>query len=216
LIDLLSVIAVMAILMSIVIGAASNVKKRANISRARSELAALALALEAYKRHYGDYPETGTASQASVAITSRIGVTQAQALLFNALTGVYGPTNFSARLNGPLFVELSKFTLEVPLTDTTQQNLGTPTGSPPAKQAIANCFVDPWGNRYLYYYKRSRADTLWRAPAYILYSAGPDGKLGTSTTGNGALDNGLNPTTGLYSGSTQTLGFNADNIYANQ
>jgi hypothetical protein len=35
-------------------------KQRANIERARGELAALVTALENYKRHYGDYPWLGT------------------------------------------------------------------------------------------------------------------------------------------------------------
>ena len=82
-------------------------------------------------------------------------------------------------------------------------------GNPALKPAIATCFLDPWGNRYLYYYKAAPAAgrppaNAWRPSAYVLYSAGPDGQ-----------QTAPNATTGLYTGTTQTTGTNADNIYAN-
>lgn len=205
LVELLTVIAIMAILISFTFGMVRGVKQRAAISRARAELAALAQALEDYKRHYGDYPQTGAAQQATPAVSGTIGTTTAQALLFNALTGVYTPTNFSTRINGPMFVTVARFALERELTATT---FAIPTGTPPAKPLVANCFLDPWGNRYLYYYKSPLvpgrpATNTWRASAYVLYSAGPDGQQTPP-----------NPGTGLFTGTTQTTGTNADNIYA--
>ena len=88
-----------------------------------------------------------------------------------------------------------------------------PTGSPPAKPVVANSFVDPWGNRYLYFYKRPTAaaaagqaqPTTWLAGSFVLYSAGPDG-----------AHTAPNANTGLYTGTTQTTGTNADNIYADK
>ncbi len=80
-----------------------------------------------------------------------------------------------------------------------------PNGSPPAKQAVANSFLDPWGNRYLYYYKNTSTTTNWSVGAYVLYSAGPDGQQTPPNTN-----------TGLYSGTTQTTGTNADNLYADK
>ena len=185
-------------------------QQRAAIARAKSELAVLAQALEDYKRHYGDYPQTGAAAQANAAVTATIVATQAQALLFNALTGVYAPTNFTTRVNGPIFVDVSKFSLEAALNATT---FAIPTGAPPVKQPVANSFLDPWGHRYLYYYKRATAPLAngqpvtspWLAPAYVLYSAGPDGAQTPPPV-----------TTGLYAGTTQTSGTNADNIYADK
>jgi len=199
-------------------------QQRSAIARAKSQLALLAQALEDYKRYYGDYPQTGAAAQASAVPSATIGATQAQALLFNALTGVYGPTNFTARVNGPIFVDVQKFTLEVAFTPATLATFGVPTGSPPAKQPLPNAFLDPWGSRYIYYYKRATVTlpngqtptSPWAAPAYVLYSAGPDQKLGTSTTGTGTTDNGINVSTGLYTGTTQSSGYNADNIYADK
>ena len=200
------IIALMGFTVVGIIGA----QQRAAITRAKSELALLAQALEDYKRHYGDYPQTGAAAQASQTVTATIGATQAQALLFNAITGVYAPTNFTVRVNGPVFVDVSKFTLEVALNTAT---FAIPTGSPPVKQPVANSFLDPWGHRYLYYYKRATpppasgqpVTSPWLAPAYVLYSAGPDGAQTLPPV-----------TTGLYAGTTQTSGTNADNIYADK
>ncbi len=208
LIELLTVMAVITILVAIATGGIRGARERAAIGRAKSELALVAQALEDYKRHYGDYPETGSAGQATPVVTSTIGVAQAQSLLFNALTGVYGPTNFTTRLNGPVLLDVSKVTVEVALNNTT---FAVPVGSPPAKTAVANALLDPWGNRYLYYYKAAPAagrppTNTWRAPAYVLYSAGPDGLHTPPPTG-----------TGLFSGTTQTSGTgNADNLYADK
>ncbi len=211
LIELLLVTAIIITLAAFAVGGIIGAKERAAVARSKAELAMIAQALEDYKRHYGDYPQTGAAAQASQTITGTtvIGATQAQALLFNALTGVYGPANFSVRLNGPTVIDVSKFSLEAALTATT---FAVPTGSPPAKPLVANSFLDPWGRRYLYYYKRATpatpggaAPTLWQASGYVLYSAGPDG-----------AQTPPNVNTGLYTGTTQTTGTNADNLYADK
>ena len=239
LIELFSVMAIIAILMGIAVGTLRGAKQRAAIARTRSELALLVQALEDYKRHYGDYPQTGPSANNSQKVTlSSAGVSvgpglnTAQALLFNSLTGVYGPTGLlGGRINGPSFVDVSKFTLEVALVNAT---FGIPTGTPPAKPTVNNSFLDPWGNRYLYFYKRaSPAATssagsggvisggagisagagavsaapvqAWAAPAFVLYSTGPDGASTTLPAANG-----------IFTGTTQTTGDNADNIYADK
>ncbi len=208
LIELLTVMIVIAILGAITLGVVRGAKQRASAARARSELAAIATALERYKSHFGDYPQTGNAAQATPAVSGLITMSQAQALLLNALIGVYGPTNFSTRINGPLFLEVSKFKLEADLTANTAITFGQPQGTPPVKQAVANSLLDPWGNRYQYFYRAAPAPgqtaaNLWRAPAYVLYSVGPDGQHTAPATA-----------TGLYTGTAQTTGTNADNIYA--
>ena len=210
LIELLAVMAIILALTGLGVATISGAKQRAALARAKSELALLAQALEDYKRHYGDYPQTGAAAQASAAVTATIAATQAQALLFNALTGVYAPTNFTARVTGPVFVDVSKFTVEGTLNTAT---FAVPVGLPPTKVPVASSFLDPWGNRYLYYYKRATpppaggqpVTSTWLASAFVLYSAGPDG-----------AQTPPNVTTGLYTGTTQTSATNADNIYADK
>jgi hypothetical protein len=65
---------------------------------------------------------------------------------------------------------------------------------------FSNALLDPWGNRYLYYYIDLGAPNSWKQPSYILYSAGPDG-LATFPTvaGEAPPDSDIK---------------NADNIYA--
>jgi prepilin-type N-terminal cleavage/methylation domain-containing protein len=213
LIELLTVIAIIAILFALSFGLVRGSRQRAALARAKAELSSLSQALEAYKRHYGDYPQTGALAQAAAVIAGDIGATQAQTALFNALTGVFTPKQFTAatRLNGPIFVDLQKFSLEQTVNFRANATLvAIAAGSPPLKPVITTSFLDPWGNRYLYYYKISQpagiaAASQWRAPAFVLYSAGPDG-LQTPPT---AL-------TGLYNGTTQTTGTNADNLYADK
>src|SRR3954470_17794122 len=90
LIELLTVIALIAILVSISVGIVRGAKQRSATARAKAELALLAQALEDYKRRYGDYPEAGrsAANSQRVSGTSGPGLATAQAILFNALIGV--------------------------------------------------------------------------------------------------------------------------------
>ncbi len=206
LIELVAVMMVVGILMALSLGMVRAAKQRASLARARGELAGLTQALERYKAHYGDYPQTGSAAQATPVVTARVTTAQAQALFLNALIGVYGPTNFTARINGPVFVEVSKFKLEVDLIPADATTFGIAEGSPPIKRVQANCLLDPWGNRYMYYYKPAPAagrppTNTWRAPGYVLYSVGPDGAHVAP-----------NITTGLFATAPQTS--NMDNILA--
>ena len=207
LLELLTVVAILALLAAISFGIIRSTKQRANTARAKAELALLVQALEDYKRHYGDYPQTGPSAANSQRVTGTVGpgANTAQARLFNALIGVYGPSNFNTRLNGPVLVDITKLAVEVALNNAT---FAVAAGSPPAKQAVNNAFLDPWGNRYLYFYKVATAPgrpAVWTAPSFVLYSTGPDG---ASTT--------LPNPAGVFSGTTQTTGDNADNLYSDK
>lgn len=205
LLELLAVMAILVILSGFAFGLVRGANQRAKLARVRAELSHLAQALEEYKRYYGDYPQTGPSAGQShrVTGTSGPGQTTAQARLFNALVGVYGPANFTARLNGPILVQVSKLVTEVAVSPTT---FAVPTGTPPTKTPTGNAFLDPWGNRYMYFYRVAGSrPTTWTPPSYVLFSCGPDG---ASTAMPSAA--------GIYSGQLQTTGDNADNIYADK
>lgn len=200
LIELLTVIVIVALLAGIALGGVRGMKDRAASQRARIELATLANALEAYRRHYGDYPQTGGFAQAEVRVEDRVSISSVQARLFNALTGASGPGDLAAPMSGPLFLEIEKFQLE----DTTilaSSTWGVAVGSPPRKPAVANTLLDPWGRRYVYYYRSEQSPEAWKARSYVLYSTGPDGEHVSP-----------DPTTGLYLAGLKTAGVNADNV----
>lgn len=215
LIELLTGIAVIAILTTFAIGAVRGAKERANIARARGELAALATALEEFKRIYGDYPQTGEYQQAPatpVTLATGPNTTSAQAKLFNALTGVYGARGFTNtdRLNGPnllppQFADTARYVNGVLTAQFLVPVSNAP--NPPLKLEQNACLLDPWGRRYLYYYKNARSPNTWQAPGYVLYSAG------RIVAANGTQTPPINPATGLML-TTQTAEM-ADNIYAN-
>lgn len=131
LLELFTVMAVVALLATISLGVISSTKQRANMARAKAELALLVQALEGFKRHYGDYPQTGPSALNSQRVTGTVGAATAQAVLFNSLLGVYGPRVASGgRLNGPRLVDIQKFKLEVEPTTAQLANFGVPSGSP--------------------------------------------------------------------------------------
>jgi len=192
LVELLAVIAIIGILCAITFGIVKGVNERAAIGQAKSELSVLAQSLEAYKRQYGDYPWTGGAG--NVANATAASDTDSPGILFNAVTGTRGPTG-TALTNGKIFVDAARLTLQ----DSTTTPMST-----------KNAFLDPWGRRYLYYYKTADtygSPTKWtKNPSYILLSVGPsvksDGSAGITVSADGSY--------------TVDATYGPDNIYANQ
>jgi prepilin-type N-terminal cleavage/methylation domain-containing protein len=193
LIELLTVIAIIGILAAITLSVSKGVRTRALQSRTKAELAVISQALEAYKRQYGDYPQTGAKTDAKPDSSPDIGNitdTYSQTAVFNALAGKLGPK--LTALNGKAFLELSRFSLET-----------TALPNPTNTTAVDNALLDPWGRRYIYVYKSVSAPATWKADSYVLFSAGPDGAIKTSDpTPAGIVD---------YADAD-----NLDNIYANR
>ncbi|HWL14696.1 MAG TPA: type II secretion system protein GspG [Opitutus sp.] len=90
LIELLAVLAIVAILAAILIGAGRGAAEAGRRGRAKAELAAIAAALESYKRELGDYPRTASAAD-----------------MLQALLGRRSPTGATIRTN--LFLGLARF-----------------------------------------------------------------------------------------------------------
>jgi prepilin-type N-terminal cleavage/methylation domain-containing protein len=196
LIELLTVMAIIGILAGITFGVVKGVQERSAIGQAKSELAAIAQALESYKRQYGDYPQSGTgnALPASTSVSS----SDAQYVVFNALAGKLGPKG--ALIDGRAFVELGKLSLlsSAPLDQPSASGVG----------AVSNAFIDPWGRLYLYAYKANNlvaaGATAGNWSSYVLYSAGPEGNSGVT----------ISATTGAMT--VYNADQAADNIYANK
>ena len=211
LLELLTALGVIALLATLAVGAARGTKERSNVARARAELAALASALEEFKRLHGDYPQLGEFAQAPVtppALTTGPGLNTVQAKLFNALTGVFGARAFANpdRTNGPNLLDVGKFSVNGTLANTFLVPVPNPP-NPPVKVEQNACLVDPWGRRYVYYYKNARTPNQWQATGYVLYSAGA--RVAT----NGTQTPPLAPTTGVFL--TAVAADATDNVYAN-
>ena len=95
LLELLAVIALIAILSGLAFGMVHSARQQAALNRARAELAVLAQVLEEYRLQYGDYPQTA----------------DSPAKLYQALTGRLGPTG------GPVSGRSLVATLPIPLND---------------------------------------------------------------------------------------------------
>jgi type II secretory pathway pseudopilin PulG len=188
------VIAIIALLTGVVLGVGRRATQSAKIAKAKAELSVLSIALETYKRQYGDYPQTGAVpNDADAAAAANDG----PGILFNALVGKRGPKATLVAMSNRAEVELAKFTL---------QSATEIPGAGPAQ--MANAFVDPWGHRYLYYYKTGGS---WLNSSFVLLSQGPD-----ETASLPIPDDGLiGP---VYEALLNAAGnpVNADNLYANR
>ena len=91
LLELLAVVGIIAILAGLVLGVGRHAIESGKIARAKSELTVLAAALEAYRRSYGDFPQTDDEPR-----------------LLQSLLGRRGPLNHA--IVGRAFIETSKFT----------------------------------------------------------------------------------------------------------
>ena len=187
LIELLTVMAIIGILAGITFGVVKGVQERAAIQQTRTELAVISQALEAYKRLYGDYPQTSSGAANSATATSA-SATDRPGILFNALMGKRGPLGaVETKINGKALIELGKFKTQSVLAADLPDNTA---------ETKPNALLDPWGRRYLFSYKAG----TWNNPSFILYSVGPDG-LETAPA-NGIIDSNASN--------------NSDNIYANR
>jgi general secretion pathway protein G len=92
LLELLAVIALIAILTGIVIGVGQSASGKGKVARARAELAVLGAALESYKAAHGDYPRTSDSAE-----------------LLQALIGRRGPDQ--TVLNGRALLEAARFSV---------------------------------------------------------------------------------------------------------
>lgn len=90
LLELLAVVGIIAILSGLVLGVGRRAIESGKIARAKGELTVLAAALDAYRRSYGDYPQTDD-----------------EARLLQSLLGRRGPLDHA--LAAHAFIETAKF-----------------------------------------------------------------------------------------------------------
>ncbi len=160
LLELLAVIAIIAVLTGIVIGVGRRASEAGKVARTKAELAALSAALESYKRQYGDYPRTADGT-----------------ILVQSLIGRLGPTGTTLSPAGRAQMEAAKF------------HLALGANPDAAVDPFANTsavFIDPWGQPYRYVHKTSGSS--WTNPSFVLYSVGPDGADSPTLLTGGFID----------------------------
>lgn len=206
LVELLTVIVIIAILSGITFGVVRGVSDKGRVARAQSEMAALSTALEEYRRQFGDYLRLDSGTEdakdddqidPTPEENERYQPTRNDRAynLFRALNGRIAPdrsklkrridkNGLTADKYGRSFVNPSLFTLE--RTEETSEPANVEVIPVPETSAtaddpdFANAFLDPWGNRYIYFYRDDESTTSarkWKRNGFILLSAGPDGKV---------------------------------------
>ncbi|MDA0348403.1 MAG: prepilin-type N-terminal cleavage/methylation domain-containing protein [Verrucomicrobia bacterium] len=93
--ELLTVLAIIAILSGLLFSVATGVFNKGERARGESELQAISVALESYRGRFGDYPDVETPHQ-----------------LFEALEGKLGPDGTILNKPFPPMLEVGKFSLD--------------------------------------------------------------------------------------------------------
>ena len=162
--EIIGVMAVIAIIMTMLVMSLGGICPAADSKAAQSEIILIQQALEAYKSRFGEYPKKVTLGGSNPSM---------EVILFNALMGTLASNgklgNFSSVLDRN---NLSFATTNFPLVG------GTP--------ALAdNQLLDPWGVPYQYRY--DPVDASWENFSYVLFSAGPNG-IYTDVTAEGQIN----------------------------
>jgi len=162
LVELMVVIAIMAILATIGVTSFAFVQERQNKEKARVQIALLSNAIEEYKRDMGEYPGTDDDTVASGEVSEQ---------LYNALfkdgfdyTDPDTPPTPWTKATKIYIKELDPRTSKVGWVE-------------PSKNAVPDPdlkILDPWGNEYLY-----RKGTNAENPDFDLWSSGKDGESDT-------------------------------------
>jgi len=180
LIELLLVIAIIAILATVMlplVRGAMNAQKKATATGA---IAALSGACERYRKLYGDFPCTRTGT-VNTGATDQANYRQD---LYLQLTG-QRRLRSTALVGGGVGLDLYTVPAgsERPLISPGLVDMCTATGTVPSPVSITTCteFLDPWGNAYDYRYRVLNAATTsatvapyttWLSPEFLIVSCG--------------------------------------------
>ncbi len=182
LIELLMVIAVILILAGITFGISRGVQNAQARTKAKAELATISQAIEQFKSRYGDYPwhqggggdSTDNNKMLLYALTGRMVLADPSPTDNTTEIAAIEVTDEAQIDKNPKFLDDSKFST-------------TKIG-----QSSTN-LLDPWGNPYIYWYKRDDSPDAWDVFGYHLYSTGPKG-----SSANTAIKAKINNSSGVF------------------
>jgi len=163
LVELLVVLAIILILAGIVFGVQSGVSSKQARAKAETELQALAMGLENYKRKHGDYPWLGNGGSPTELYQHLTGELKMKP------TTTPGSPQLDAEGDGQPYIDASKL------------NVGYDGDG-------EERFVDPWGTPYRYYYKSPSNYQTWPYAGFVLLSYGADGTKTDMGAPTGEID----------------------------
>lgn len=168
LIEVLTVVAIVAILAGIILAVSGSVGQRSAISRAEAELAVLAQGLERYRQTYGDYPWTTGNNGFHDLYAALIGMQSVRGEPFPTTGGTAKRQHFvdPGALSVGRIDRMEPVVVRPEMAGDTVLTLDSEFGR--------HFFVDPWGSPYIYLYRSSPTDG-WQRRGYILLSLGPSG-----------------------------------------
>jgi prepilin-type N-terminal cleavage/methylation domain-containing protein len=153
LIELLTVIAIIAILMGLLFPAVAAVKENARKVQAKNDVAQIVAAVKAYYAEYGKYPpltEPGSAAGGNTVTTddfigdSAAGAKEVNSKLFNTLRAIPEDPNTDHKLNPRRVVFFEGKSVSNP----DQPRAGFVDKLGGQQGASKGCFFDPWGKQY--------------------------------------------------------------------
>jgi general secretion pathway protein G len=159
LVELMVVVAVIAILAGLVLGGAGAVRQRAARGQAKAEIAAIEAGLSRYQMDFGGYPvaagisTSGNVYGASPTANAYVGSGQAGQILF---TNLWGAATYATPSGGKQYLSV-------------KPSMVNTSG--------VNYFIDPWGYAYGYYW--SGSSSLYGGAVPDVWSTG--GQSGTQT-----------------------------------
>lgn len=162
LIELLVVISIIAALASLILVGSGHALQDDKVMRTRAELAVLCVALEEFRRVYGDYPHVDPDA-------TEEGYSAGESL-FAALDG----WRDSSASSGYFPTKRKSF------IDRTAHKLQSATFNGDS----GLCLLDPWENAYRYVYQPGGG---WARSGYLLVSKGADGQMSLPLPINGLI-----------------------------
>ena len=161
LIELMAVVAIIAILAGLVLGGAGAVRQRAARGQAKAEIAAIEAGLARYQMDFGAYPTAtnistnGGAYALNPTASPYIGSGNAGQILF---TNLWGAATYAATTGQKQYLNV-------------KPSMVNTSG--------VNYFIDPWGYAYGYYWNGTRS--LFGGAVPDVWSTGGQNGTGTQT-----------------------------------
>lgn len=210
LIELLTVISIIAILMALLFPAISLVKEQANKAKARSDVSGIATAVKQYNLDYGKYPiieedrPAEDAEKDAVCGSSKANAKINNNALFNTLRAIPEGLNKEPkphRMNPKRVV----FFEGKAVTNTAQPRGGFLDKEGAGGDGLKGCFFDPWGEQYTIVIDQNYNDMIDLTDRYTDFTESPD---------DGTKDKGARAGVGVFSlGKDNQLGKAGDKTY---